>query len=160
MISRDEVNAALDAFGGRHGVSDVQLDDDDFAVLEFAEDQAILVSYLDDKQRLSLVSPIGTTDVAESAFAESALLKFLLRLNRPRNPFDDARIALDDESETLLLVRTIESLDSNDTFADAFEAFATHVLQLIDELDNTDFENMDGEDFALPSAPEFPAVRV
>ena len=85
MISRDEVNAALDAFGGRHGVSDVQLDDDDFAVLEFAEDQAILVSYLDDKQRLSLVSPIGTTDVAESAFAESALLKFLLRLNRPRN---------------------------------------------------------------------------
>lgn len=158
-LSRQEAEALLEAFGSAHGIA-LGLDGGE-AVAEFGDGHALIFEF--SEGRLCVWSPVANLDMAQSAQAEAALLKFLLAENFPFAHLGGARIALDPDSGTLLMASALplESADPTELAA-LLEAFVDRLLAFVEQVGATDWENPLGVSLRLPDdgAAGNPSLRV
>ena len=160
VLSRDDVNAFLQALGGAHGIENLALDKTDSAIVEFGDDHALIFEFDAGNGLLKLWSPVCSLDVADTIDAETALLKFLLGENFPASRLGGAHLALEEDTGMALLARTLPLATlSAEKSAGLIDAFVQQVLDLTERIASTDWRNPLGEELNVPR-DSGPGVRV
>lgn len=158
-INRDEADLFLRAFAEAHGIEELNLDENNGAAVEFGEENVLVFEYSEEEQGIVLWSPLFSLAIAESAAAETALLRLLLCQNFPTARLGGAHLALEEDLGIVVMAKKLSVNPASPAqIVTLAEHFIEQVLGIIEQVASMDFENPEHEALALPAKPVFAKV--
>ncbi|MDE0155262.1 MAG: type III secretion system chaperone [Gammaproteobacteria bacterium] len=161
MISRADAELVLQVFAEAHGIDGLRFDENNGAVVEYGADNALIFEYAETAQRLVVWAPLFSLAVAESAEAETALLRFLLSRNFPASGLDGAALALEEDLGMVFMAKTLYPDPAQPAqVVELVERFAQQALEMIELVGAMDFDNAPTETLNLAKKPADPVSGV
>ena len=159
MTTRDEAEQILKTFAEAHGIAGLCLDENNGAVVEYGEDGALIFEYSDNDNCIVLWAPLFSLAIAESAEAETALLKFLLSRNFPSAQLDGAYLALEEDMGIIVMAKRLHPEPARGAeVVELVNRFLQQARDTTELVSSIDFGNPEHETLNLAKNPEGPAA--